>query len=264
MKYFPLGVLFAGVSLFVEAKTEFDCMIEPFYTVELRSPVVGLIQQLHVVRGTVVKKNAPLVTIDSGVERSAVNVAKFKSEAQGALQVAESKLISAQEKAKRNRQLYEEKFVSAQALEEADAEYKLAEAEVKSATENLQLAKLEHRQTQEMLERRVLRSPFPGVVVNVYLSPGALVDTSESKKPILKLVETDKLRVEAFIPMKYFTNIKKGANVTIKPEAPLIITTVDGVIDSASGTFGILVELDNPSGTIPAGSRCKIGIDGVQ
>lgn len=252
-----------------QANREFDCMIEPLHTLELRSPVVGLIQELHVKRGSQVQINDPLVTIDSKIENSAVKVAKFKSEATGALQVAESKLNAAQEKAKRSRQLFEEKFISAQALDEAEAERKLAEAEVKSSRENIELAKLEHNQTQEQLNRRILRSPFPGVVMNVSLSPGALVDSSETKKSILKLVQTDRLKIVSYIPLQYFGKISQGDTVAIKPEAPLIgeysaqVTTVDGVIESASGTFAVVVELDNKTGQIPAGSRCKLAIEKI-
>lgn len=265
MKYLGL-MLIACFCNVVHAAAEFDCMIEPFQTVELRSPVVGLIQQLHVRRGSPVHKGDVLVTIDSGVERSAANVAKYKSTALGALQVAESKLNAATEKAKRNQQLYDEQFVSAQARDDADAERRLAEAEVKSAKENLELAKLEHLQSIEQLNRRVLRSPFPGVVMNINLATGALVDTTESKKPILKLVQTDKLRVESFVPLKYFNGIRKGYPVMIRPESPLTgeyrarVTTVDRVIDSASGTFGIVVELDNRDNKIPVGSRCKLSL----
>lgn len=267
MKKLIPWILLGCMSGLAHAAMEFDCMIVPLQTVELRSPVVGLIQQVHVRRGAYVKRNDPLVTIDSGVERSAVDVAKFRAEALGAFQVAESKLMAAREKAKRNHQLYEEEFVSAQARDEAEAERKLAEAEVKSARENLELAKLEHRQSIEQLNRRILRSPFPGVVMNVFLAPGALVDTSDNKKPILKVVQTDRLRVEALAQLKYFNSIKTGMNTTIKPEAPLKgeykakVTMVDRVIDSASGTFGFVVELDNRDGMIPAGSRCKIQVE---
>jgi len=252
------------------AAAEFDCMIEPAQIVELRSPTVGLIQKIHVQRGQHVKLNDVLVTIDSGVERSAADVAKFKSEAQGALQVAESKLVAASEKSKRSKQLYEEEFVSAQARDDAEAERLLAVAEVKSARDNLELARLEHRQSIEQLNRRVLRSPFPGVVMNVYLTPGALVDTSETKKAIMKLVQLDKLRVESYVPLKYFKDVRPGAVVKIKPENSSSeqyaarVAVVDGAIDPASGTFGVTVELDNRSNSIPAGVRCKLEIVGLR
>ncbi|MFO1369505.1 MAG: efflux RND transporter periplasmic adaptor subunit [Marinagarivorans sp.] len=259
---FFIVAMFWGLS--AKASRDFDCMIEPLHSLDLRSPVVGLIQEIHVQRGVHVNLNDPLVTIDSKIESSAVKVAKFKSEATGAIQVAESKLVAAQEKAKRSKQLYDENFISAQALDEAEAERKLAEAEVKSSRENNELAKLEHQQTQEQLNRRILRSPFPGVVMNVFLSPGALVDSSETKKSILKLVQTDRLKVVSYVPLSLFGKIKVNDDVVIKPESPLEgefrakVTTVDGVIESTSGTFGVVVELNNEAGYIPVGSRCKL------
>ncbi|MEO7940445.1 MAG: hypothetical protein ABIR55_17585 [Burkholderiaceae bacterium] len=33
---------------------------------------------------------------------------------------------------------------------------------------------------------------------------------------------------------------------------------VDKVVDSASGTFGVRLELPNPSGSITAGVKCKV------
>ena len=33
---------------------------------------------------------------------------------------------------------------------------------------------------------------------------------------------------------------------------------VDKVVDSASGTFGVRLELPNPAGNMPAGVKCKV------
>ena len=80
---------------------------------------------------------------------------------------------------------------------------------------------------------------------------------------------TDKLRVESYIPLRFFNRIQPGNDVLIRPEASLSaafkarVTTVDRVIDSASGTFGVVVNLDNRSSTIPVGSRCKMAFAGV-
>ena len=83
------------------------------------------------------------------------------------------------------------------------------------------------------------------------------------------LVQTDKLRVESYIPLRFFNRIQPGHDVLIQPEASLAaafkarVTTVDRLIDSASGTFGVVVNLDNRSSTIPVGSRCKMAFAGV-
>ena len=47
--------------------TSFDCLIEPAQVVEVRSPVVGLVEQVHARRGDTIRKGQVLVTIDAGV-----------------------------------------------------------------------------------------------------------------------------------------------------------------------------------------------------
>ena len=108
------------------------------------------------------------------------------------MQLARNKLAATREKARRMAELFEEEFVSAQARDDAAADARLAEAEMTTAQENSQLAKMEHRQTVDQLNRRVLRSPFNGVVVDQYLYPGALVDAGEGKKPTLKISQTSR------------------------------------------------------------------------
>ena len=40
--------------------------------------------------------------------------------------------------------------------------------------------------------------------------------------------------------------------------SPATITVVDSVFDSASGTFGVRLDLPNRDKTVPAGVRCKV------
>jgi RND family efflux transporter MFP subunit len=242
---------------------DFDCMIEPIQIVEIRSPVVGLIHALHVQRGDVVRKGALLVTIDARVERSSADAARSRAAAVGALHLTEAKLEAATVKAERNQSLYEEGFVSTQARDEAAADRAAAAAEVQAARENLEIARLEYQEAVEQVKRRELRSPIMGVVMDQYLHPGSLVDNSEGKKPIFKLAQTSTLKVESILPFSFYQKLKVGTKATIIPEPPLsgtyagVVKIIDRVIDSASGTFGVVVELENPSHSIPAGVRCK-------
>ena len=40
--------------------------------------------------------------------------------------------------------------------------------------------------------------------------------------------------------------------------APARVTVVDRVVDAASGTFGVRLELPNPDYRLPAGLKCKV------
>lgn len=248
----------------IASAREFDCMIEPAQVVEVRSPVVGLIEKIHVQRGSIVKKGDSLVTIDSGVESSAAASARFRSEAVGAVRIAEAKFAAATEKAQRNQSLFDDEFVSAQARDDAEAERRVAEAELRSANENAEMARLEYRQAVEQLNRRVIRSSIDGVVMDRYLHSGSLVDSGEGKKPILKIAQISTLQVESVLQIEHYRQVKAGVVATVIPEPPLggeyqgTVKTVDRVIDSASGTFGVVVELQNKKQEIPAGVRCKI------
>lgn len=241
-----------------------DCMIEPAQTVELRSPVAGLLQEVHTRRGAAVRRGQLLVSIESSVEKSAADSAAFRAQAQGAILTAQHKVAAAREKSRRLAELAQEELVSAQARDDAAAELRLAEAELKSAEEAAELARLEHRERVDALARRQLRSPFDGVVMDQFLYPGALVDGGEGKKPILKLAQTHPLAVQAILPFKLFPQLKTGMAVTVLPEAPFggeikaTLRTVDRVIDPAAGTVGVVAELDNRDQRLPAGIRCKL------
>jgi RND family efflux transporter MFP subunit len=249
-----------------EPRSSFDCMIEAVQTVEIRSPAAGLIQRVHTRRGDTVKEGQLLVTIESSVERSASEAARFRAEAQGALAVARNKLAAAKDKAKRLESLFAEEFVSAQARDDAVAEMKASEAELKSAQESHELAQLEHRQSLDQLQRRQIRAPFTGVVVDQYLFPGALVDGGEGKKPILKIAQTHPLLVQALLPFQLFKKVRLGQRVKVTPEKPFgfaiaaTVQTVDRVVDAAAGTFGIVAQLSNANQSLPAGIRCKLDL----
>ena len=243
---------------------KFDCMIEPAQVVEIRSPVVGLLHEVNARRGDTVRRGQTLATIDSGVERSAVSSARFRADAKGAVQLIGNKVAAAAEKSRRMDELHRQEFVSTQARDDAAVELRMAESELKSAREGLQLARLEQAQAEEHLRRRVLRSPFDGVVVDQYLYPGALVDAADARKPILKLAQTHPLHVQTILPFKLFPLIKIGQEVVVVPEAPFArdikatIRIVDRVIDSSSGTFGVVAELLNEKQALPAGIRCQL------
>ena len=94
--------------------------------------------------------------------------------------------------------------------------------------------------------------------------PGELAFTGEGARPILKLAQTHPLRVEVVLPVAMLGQVKADARAEITPESPLTgswqarVKVVDGVLDSASGSFGVRLELPNPDGAIAAGVRCRV------
>src|SRR3954466_13521297 len=58
----------------------FDCLIQPKMVLKLGTPVPGLISELLVDRGSVVKKGDVIARLESAVEAAAVALAKARAE----------------------------------------------------------------------------------------------------------------------------------------------------------------------------------------
>jgi RND family efflux transporter MFP subunit len=249
-------------ALAAAAADEFDCMIEARQALDLRSPVEGVIEAVHVQRGAQVKKGQLVATLYSGPERAALEVARSRATMEGEIKSAEARVDLTRKKFERTEELVKKNFVSASARDEAEAEFRLASEQLRAARENRRLAELEVKRAQEVLSQREIRSPVSGLVVDVVLRPGELA-ASNQKDPIMKLVEIDPLHVELILPVSAFGTIKPGQRATVMPEAPVggsytaRVAVVDQMFDAASGTFGVRLTLPNPNRLIPAGLKCK-------
>src|SRR5262245_17894315 len=61
----------------------FECLIEPYEVVEIRSPVEGVIEKVNVKRGDVVRKDQVLTQLVSDVDRAAAESAKYRAQMEG-------------------------------------------------------------------------------------------------------------------------------------------------------------------------------------
>ena len=119
---------------------------------------------------------------------------------------------------------------------------------------------LELERAQATLALRTVRSPVSGVVVERLKSPGEFVED----KPILRIAQLDPLRVEVIVPVGKFGTISTGMRAEVTPELArkrkyiAEVSIVDKVVDAASGTFGVRLELPNPGNFIPGGLRCSL------
>jgi RND family efflux transporter MFP subunit len=239
------------------------CLIQPYQEADIGSQVVGVLDRVLVDRGDFVKKGQPVAQLNSDVERAAVQGAKLRAEATADLRAAASSHEFAQKKKIRTEDLYEKHFVSQQATDQAVTEAQVAEMRLRQAREAQHLAQQELTLAQAHLSQRTIRSPLNGVVVEKYLSEGERVE----EKPVVKVATIDPLRVEVIVPASKFTRIKLGMSANVKPEAAdaevrsAKVIVVDKVIDAASNSFRVRLELPNPNLALPPGSRCKVDFD---
>lgn len=239
------------------------CLIQPYQEADIGSQVVGVLDHVYVERGDFVKKGQAVAQLNADVERAALQAAKLRAEATAELRAAASNYEFAQKKRVRTDDLVRKNFVSVQASDQAFTEAQVAEMRLRQAREAQRLAQQELAHAQAQLAQRAIKSPLNGVVVERYLSEGERVE----EKPVLKVATIDPLKVEIIVPASYFSRIKQGMNATVKPDLavaearPAKVVVVDRVIDAASNSFRVRLELPNPNNELPPGVRCKVDFD---
>jgi RND family efflux transporter MFP subunit len=244
----------------LDLSSHFDCVIEPAEVVELGSPVTGVIQTIHVERGDVVQSGEAVAELESTVERAATELARARSQLQGAIKSREASHALGQRRQARIDRLFKGETLSLDLRDQAETEAKIAELDLYEAKEHRRLATLEFHQALALLQRRTIRSPISGVVVSREMSGGEVV---VDEKTILTIAQIDPLRVEVILPSALYGGVQQGMRAAVEPEFGdqvhiASVKIVDRVIDAASGTFGVQLELPNPDHAIPGGLHCQV------
>lgn len=211
----------------------FDGLIEPSEVVKLCSPVQGTLAEITAERGDRVKKGQIVARLNTSIEKAAVDLAQARVE-------------FAKRKVLRNEDLYRKELISIHEKDEMETELRISELQLQEA--------------KEKLGQRTIRSTVDGVVVERRLSPGEYV----GEEPILKIARVHPLYVEVVVPAEKFGTLRRGMKASVLPEIPISgkfvahVIIVDTVIDAASGTFGVRLEMPNPDYRLPAGLKCKV------
>jgi RND family efflux transporter MFP subunit len=248
------------------AEQTFDCVIEARQTVKLASSALGMVAEMNVDRGDIVRKGQVLGKLDDTVEAANLELAKAKAVNDYDIIGHRARLAFLTSKFDRVKNLAVPNVISHTALEEAESDMKVEQQQLRLAELQHAVAQLDAKQAEAVLRQRSFVSPVNGVVVERLLSVG---EYRNDQSPVLTIAEIDPLRVEVFVPTIYYGQIAMGAVGHVRPEEPVggdhdaSVIVVDKVMDAASGTFGVRLELPNPDLALPAGLKCKIRFDGT-
>ena len=239
----------------------FDCVIEPSRSIQVGSPVVGILKAVLVKRGDVVRPGQVIARLKSEAEATTVEINRSRSASTARIEAERARVTLSRKQLERARALLESQTVTAARYDELKAELDFAEnALAREVLEN-RLAQLEYERSKVFLDQRTIRSPIGGVVTEQALSAGEFI---RQDGHIVTLVALDPLHVEVFLPVMVFPRIEAGMKARVEPHAPVsgsyeaTVTVVDRVFDSASGSFGVRLSLPNAGGRLPAGHRCQV------
>lgn len=177
------------------------------------------------------QKTAELQRLLSGARGEEREIAKLQ------LEEAEAVLRNAQTDLERRRQLYKDGDISAEDVDRADRDYRVAAARVDQARQNHALVNAEARvddvaraeaavsaaagqvrHAQVLLEKTVVRSPLLGIVLRRHLKTGETAVVS-SNAPIVTLGDTTGVRVRVDVDEADVGKIQVGQRAFISAQA---------------------------------------------
>ncbi len=149
------------------------------------------------------------------------------------LDAAEAAFALAEDTYRRQEALFADSVISA-------LEYENARTHRDQASATLEQAKKAYEDTQ-------LTSPINGRVEERFVQEGELVAPGS---PVLRIVDTRRVKVRAGVPERYAADIREGAPALISVlslglETEAKLTFVGRLVDSKSRTFPVEVEIDN-------------------
>ncbi|HZY63701.1 MAG TPA: efflux RND transporter periplasmic adaptor subunit [Edaphobacter sp.] len=175
--------------------------------------------------------------------------------AEADLKSAEANLELAKTTAVRYQNLLKTNSVSRQETDQATSDAAAKQAAVDSAMANV-------RRLQQMQSFERIYAPFDGVVTARNTDVGALIDAGSGAAPkeLFHLAAIHKIRVFVPVPEAYVGDIKDGGKATVTLGSATgdtfsgTIARNSSMIDPASRTLNVEVDVDNPKGKLLPGA----------
>jgi RND family efflux transporter MFP subunit len=210
-------------------------VVEAVRQTTLGAQVAGRIVALDVKAGDTVRAGQVLARIDARTAEQAVAASRSQ------VAEAQANLVNAKRKYERNRDLVAQKFVSQAALDQAEAEYKAAQAQLAAVTAN-------EGQAIAAQSFTTIVAPYSGVIGETQAELG---DMAQPGRPLITIFDPRELRVAATVSQASLAAIRLDAPVSIEIPAidkTLVATgaTVIPLADARSHTAR--VRLDLPAG----------------
>jgi RND family efflux transporter MFP subunit len=255
---FALAVTAVSDGLLAQSRPD-EGFTEPLKTVLVAAPESGVIQKICVREGDVVQRGAVICQLDSEVLEASFEAARVKFESQGKIDAAQATLDDKLHHLEQMEQLLSREHASAKEVQQARLELDLAKANLQSAYDAKRANEMEIRKIEAQIERRIVRAPTHGVVLELPRQEGEAITTAEGH--VATIVCLDQLRVRYFLTTDQALKMNRGDSSqvlfpTTQQRATAVVDFVAPVTDSNSGTVRVELLIDNQPGRYRSGLRC--------
>ena len=228
--------------------------VSALQTVEVRPQISATIKAVHIKEGQFVRQGERLFTLDTRTE--AANLSK------AAAQVAKDRadLANAERNFERQRELFQQKFISQAALDTAQNQVDGLRGQLavdQAAVENSRVA----------LSFGEITAPIAGRTGSITVFPGSLVQPSGAA--LLSITQIDPINVSFTLPEQELAALQQAfAKSAVAVSATLDAATsrqgrlafVDNAVDSASGTIRLKAEFRNADARLWPGMFVSVAL----
>ena len=184
----------------------------------------GRLEWLGVQEGSRVKSGEVIARLENQDVAAARDSALAGARARRAdLEQAEAELRDAEHSFKRTEDLYKQKFISASALDAAQARYEKAQAAISSGRAAIGVADANARQAEVAVEQTLIRAPFDGIVLTKNANVGDILtpfsSATDSKGAVVNMADMETLEVEADVSEASIAKISEGMPAEIQLDA---------------------------------------------
>jgi len=216
--------------------TALQGMVASDQNINLRPEMGGIVKRIFVKKGQKVSKGKVLLQLDTKVLADKVNELK-------------TQLNLAQTTFERQERLWKQKIGT-------EMTYLGAKTQ-KEALENA----LNSLYTQ--IGKMKIRAPFSGIIDEIFAKTGEL---SGPQTPMVRLINLNKMYIEADVPESFLTKIKKGTPVSVnfvalKKQVPAKINEVGNYINPNNRSFKIKINITNRDHSIKPNLLADIKIN---
>lgn len=244
----PADILQTRVAAVAEL-LPFTATLNPLNSAEVAAEAEGRVLEVLVREGETVQKGQLLARIDGEALRQNV------LEMQAQLANDEARLKLARLKRDKQRELYQQGFISKLAFDEIENDYQIREGEL--AARRSQLAR-----ARKSLGETEVRAPMAGTVYARRTQPG---EQASKNQKLFAIADLSVLEGSASIPARLVSRLQPGQQARFQVEGldgefRGELVRVNPVAASATRTFNAYIRVPNADGRLKAGQFAKGGI----
>jgi RND family efflux transporter MFP subunit len=238
-----------------------EAFTEPIETIQVACSEFGIIGNVNVKRGQVVEADQLLFELDMSVLKASLRLAQAKANSKASRRAAEVEFETKSTRYEKLVRLISQKAGSPQEVERAKADVEVARQNVEAIIEEIEQYSLESQRIESQMERRRVRSPIAGVVIDTRKKKGEYVANSDPH--LATVVQLDTLRVVFYLPTSRAAKIKSGHDAEIlltetNQKAKGSVEYVAPITNADSGRVRVEVLIENANHQYRSGVRCRL------